>query len=247
MLLPDRLTLMQRLQDAARNGYTHHTGGQVASAKWAKLATKFAHAYDTELHKSTRSRRRRAGEATALLYGAAPPPYLPDAPIVWMLVATDGKGRIHQMEQLQELRAKRIELDGYELIHDGVTWSWRMTHRRYQYWHSRIHEICAKKPDRRHQHERDGVPVDPDIEQVFDALYNTPGYRLVRRQVGQLVTFARREWQRLRPANGPQLNARAFLPYVTRLPNQRKRPVEGQETALERVLKVDAPQPPAAG
>lgn len=63
-----------------------------------------------------------------------------------MLMATDGKGRIHQMEQLQELRAKRIELDGYELIHDGVTWSWRMTHRRYQYWHSRIREICAKNP-----------------------------------------------------------------------------------------------------
>ena len=82
---------------------------------------------------------------------------------------------------------------------------------------------------------------------MFDALYNTPGFRLVRRQVGQLVTFARREWERLRPASGPKLNARTFLPYVTRLPNQRKKSAEGQETALELLLKAGTSNPPAAG
>ena len=237
MLLPDRLTLMQRLQDAARNGFTHYTLGQVEPAKWAKLATKFAHAYETDLSKATRSRRRRAGQAVALLYGASPPPYIEAGKVTWALVVTEGKGRVHEREQLRELRAERIELDGYELVHDGVSWSWRMTQKRYRYWQDRIREICTKPPARRAVAQRDGVTVDPDIEQVLDALYNAPGFRLVRRQVGQLVTYARREWQRVRPENGPQLHARSFLPYVRRLPNARaKQGLEELETALERAL-----------
>lgn len=238
MLLPDRLTLMQRLQDAARNGFTHYIVGQVELAKWSKLSSKFGVLYETNLAKATRSRRRRAGQAVALLYGANPPPYIEDGKVVWVLMATEGKGRIHErdQQQLRALRAERIELDGYELVHDGVSWSWRLTQKRYRYWQDRILEICTRPPKKRRVAQLRGVAVDPDMEQVLDALYNAPGYRLVRRQVGQLVTFAKREWQRARPANGPQLKARSFLPYVQRLPN--KRSPKGSESPLERVLKA---------
>ena len=53
------------------------------------------------------------------------------------------------------------------------------------------------------------------------ALYNMPGFRLVRRQAGKLVAFANGEWRRLRPATGPQIRKQTFLPYVQRLPNQK--------------------------
>ena len=66
-------------------------------------------------------------------------PYQRDAPVVWVLVATAGKGRVHAREQLREFASQRIEVDGYELVHDGVSWSWRLTQARYRYWRERIH------------------------------------------------------------------------------------------------------------
>lgn len=225
MLLPNRLTLMQRIQDAARNGYTHYTVGQIERDKWPKLEAKFAGAYDTELPKSTRSKRRSAGESVSLLYGTEPPPYEPAAKVVWVLVVSEGKGRVHGREQLRELRHQRIELDGYELVHDGVGWSWQMTQKRVNYWRERIHACAARRPEYRSTGQDDAGAYDPEIERIMDALYNAPGFRLVRRQVGKLVAYAKAEWKRLRPA-GVQIRTRTYLPIVTRLPNQRqeKRP-----------------------
>ena len=62
------------------------------------------------------------------------------------------------------------------------------------------------------------------------ALYNMPGFRLVRRQAGKLVAFANGEWRRLRPATGPQIRKQTFLPYAA--PAQPEAP----EKALKRRL-----------
>ena len=102
------------------------------------METKFASAYETDLAKSTRSRRRRAGQAVSLLYGCEPP--LP-ARRARRLGAGGHRrqGRVHAREQLREFASQRIEVDGYELVHDGVSWSWRFTQARYRYWRERIH------------------------------------------------------------------------------------------------------------
>jgi len=65
-------------------------------------------------------------------------------------------------------------------------------------------------------------PFDPDIEKIMDALYHAPGFRLVRRQVGKLVAYAKGEWRRLRPDTSVAIRTRGFLPYVQRLPNIKK-------------------------
>ena len=221
LLLPNRLTLLQRVQGAATNGFTHYTTGQVSPTRWPALCAKFASSYETNLSKSTRSRRRQAGEAVSLLYGCEPPPYGPAAPIFWVLVSTEGKGRVHAREQLRQFASQRIEIDGYELVHDGVSWSWRLTQKRYRYWRDQIHSIAAKAPDRRLiGTDQDGA-YDVEIERVMGSIYNMPGFRLARRQAGHLVAFAKAEWRRLRPESGPQIRVRTFLPYVQRLPNQR--------------------------
>ena len=222
MLLPDKLTLMQRIQDGAVYDFAFYLVGECPAEKWGRLQQKMVRTYEANLTPSTRARRRRSGEAVTMVYGASPPPFRPDGPIQWVLMASQGAGLVHRLESLKELSKDRIELDGYELVHDGVGWSWRMTRARQKYWANRIHEICAYPPAKRREKMRDGVLVDPDIEEVMDVLFNTPGFRLVRRQVGQLVTLAKREWQRHRPSNGPKLLPRTFLPYVRRLPNKKR-------------------------
>lgn len=222
-LLPNRLTLMQRIQDAARNGYTWYTFGEIPLEKWPDFEAKFAGKYETDLSKSLRCKRRKAGEAVSLLYGHYPPPYGLRPRVTWVLAVTDGRGRVHGSEKLHEFRRDRLTFDGYELVHDGVSWTWQMTRARVNYWRERIHAIAAIQPESRRIGQDSAGSFDMDIEQVMDALYNAPGFRLVRRQIGKLVAFAKAEWKRLRPNTGVLIRERTFLPYVQRLPNSKKK------------------------
>lgn len=217
--LPNRLVFMQRIMDAAGHDYFWYVQGQVESVKVGPLEKKFSQLYDANLPKVKRSRRRRSGEAVTLLYTCPPRPYK-DEGHAWMLLATAGLGRVHSREQMRDLRAERIELDGYELVHDGMRWSWKMTRDRYGYWRQRIH-ACATLPAGRRSISADADgQYDTEAEEIQSALYNAPGFRLVRRQVGELVVYFRAEWKRLRPAAGVQLRKHLRLPYVRRLPSR---------------------------
>ena len=210
--------IMQRLADAARFGYHHYTTGTLDDpSKVARLIRKFALTYDTEVSRFTKHRRRRSGEATAALY-VLERDYT--TPRYWFaLIATEGIGRIHTYEQLKDMRQERLALDGYELLHDGRSWSWRMTRETVHYWRERIHTVAALQPERRRiDHDAQGA-FDVDAEKILASLYAAPGFRLVRRQIGELVTFIRGEWTRLRPDSNVCPRWRTFLGYVRRLPN----------------------------
>jgi hypothetical protein len=220
MLVDNRLVFMQRCVDAATHGFTHYTMGQTSD--YEALQERFDGLYETGISKATRSRRRRSGAAVAMVYGCPAMPLEPTHKVTWILLVTPGKGRVHQREQLKPIQAERIRVGSYEMVHDGVSWSWQMTRERFGYWRDRIHSIASLSPDRRQFHlGPDGQREDRAIEEVMDALYRQPGFRLIRRQVGKLVSFARGEWRRLRPRREPLIRTRTFLPYVQRLPNQR--------------------------
>ena len=222
-LLPDSLVFMQRVQDAARLDYPFYVTGELSLEKWASLEIKLTELYDCNLPKSTRSRRRSSGEAVTLLYAVAGPPDQSPRMVRWLMAVTDGKGRVHAREKLLRFDTERCSfIDRYELVHDGVGWSWRMNRKRVEALRERIHEIASAPPDRR-QIRRDAAgEYDAEIEALMDELYHAPGFRLMRRQVGKLVAFAKGEWRRLRPESGSQIRPRTFLPYVTRRPNSVK-------------------------
>jgi hypothetical protein len=144
------------------------------------------------------------------------------------MMVTEGRGRVNGREQLRDIRQDRLSLEGFELVHDGCTWSWKMTRERFQYWRERIHAVAAKRPGARAVGHDSAGPFDADIEKIMDALYNSPGFRLTRRQVGELVKFARAEWRRLRPNDGIGIRRRNFLPYIQRLPNCKSPREEGR-------------------
>jgi hypothetical protein len=71
------------------------------------------------------------------------------------------------------------------------------------------------------------------LEMAIASLYGSPGFRLVRRQVGMLSKWLRGEWTRLRKDNEPMPPLPTFLAYVRRLPNPvpKKRVKKGAEGA----------------
>jgi hypothetical protein len=237
MLHPDKIRFMQRLQQAAVHQHVFYTAGRTDLPGFDRLTKKFADAYGTDLSRQTKHKHRLAGEASSCLHGVRLTTRSENGQLSvdWVLLVSAGRGLVTHCEQLQDLRDPRSRLkspdERHELVHDGKTWSWRLTHRGYNQYLDRIHRIASLSPDRRRQIEINGVSRDADAEILLDRLYSEPGFRLVRRQVGKLVAELRRDWKRLRPASGPQLSERYFLAYVRFLPDQ---PVINGLTRVER-------------
>lgn len=227
MLYESKLTFMQRLQQAAGNGYYHYITGHIEREKFDTMARKFAQLYESEISRQSKARRKRAGAATSTLF-AMPVrghPQQDQPEQVWfVLMATNGAGRVHARERLQDLRQKQTRLtmpDGrHQLVHDRVSWSWQMTPSHLQKYRERIQLIASLPPPRRRIIELDNIPRDLAIERLQDQLYHEPGFRLIRRQVGLLVKYLRAEWKRLRPAAGPQPRQISYLPYIRFRPNK---------------------------
>ncbi|WP_162634362.1 hypothetical protein [Ralstonia sp. GX3-BWBA] len=229
MLYPNTLVFLQRLQQAATHGNYHYTSGETDPAGYKRLAEKFSAAYETGLSRQTKLRRRRAGEASSALYAVRTSVRTDqdgNVRVYWVLVASSGMGRVHEREKLLDMRERKTRLSAsngrYELVHDGRSWSWRLSHNAYSKYVERIHRIASLPPSRRRTIEVDGVLRDPDAEKLLDDLYCQPGFRLLRRQIGKLVGDLRHQWKRLRPAIGPKLSERTFLPYIRFLPNERR-------------------------
>lgn len=216
MITDRKIYLMQRIQQAIVKGtVTRYTTVETDNLDHAqKLLKKFSLVYDTELSSSTKTRRRKAGEATTTAYCYQRQVRENQAQYWLILLASDGVGRVESLEKLVSVTdpRRRIQLDGYELVHDSVKWSWRMVKPTYQYWEKRIRIVCSLPPERRKPKE---------VEALIADLTKVPGFRLARRQVGNLYALLRREWKRLRPATDPLPEFPSFLPYVRMLPKSK--------------------------
>lgn len=190
--------LMQRVQDAVIDGYSSYQFIQCSAAKAGQLARQFAAEYETEISKQARYRRKLAGIARARLFSVEE-----DGTVTAFLMATDGKGLVRR-ETMHDPAKSRVTLGQYELVHDGVAWSWRFTAETVKQWRKRIHDAIA----------RDNLA---QLLTTIRNLYRSAGFRIVRKQVGQLANYIRGEWRRLRKGAPPDLPT--FLYYMRRLPD----------------------------
>lgn len=213
---------MQRIQLAAARGtVTRYVSGELDDeATVERLMRKMRDRYETDLKPDTKSKRRRAGLATVDFWIYERPAAIEGkAQFWWVLLVSDGKGRVAETERLIPLqpagavRSKRLELDGYELVHDGVGWSWQMTRATVSRWHEQIHRVCAAAPGRRGRARAEKLICD---------LSRAPGFRLARRQVGHLLARFRSEWRRLRIESEPMPELPTFLSYVRMLPKRKR-------------------------
>ncbi|GHD79777.1 hypothetical protein GCM10011419_23580 [Vogesella fluminis] len=63
----------------------------------------------------------------------------------------------------------------------------------FRQYQQKIHNIAVLPAGRRQEIEIDGIRRDKQAEQLLDQLYSEPGFRLLRRQVGRLVSELRGE------------------------------------------------------
>lgn len=200
-----KLVAMQRLQQASPH-YTHHTTGEMTVEKFEKLRAKFARLYGVDDSASSKSRAKKKGFAVATL-------------IAWLhrhgrvyfwLLASEGRGSVWTNEQLAKNSELRIKaFGGYELVHDGRSWSWRYVESHIRSLQMSIHNFVAHKKD-------------DQLAQLIEQIFRTAGFRLARQQAGHLIAFFRADWKRLRREPLPTVPTRML--YVRTLPNDAPTP-----------------------
>lgn len=190
--------LMQRIQDAVIDGYTQYQPIICDVLRARLLKRKFAVAYETEISASARWRRRHLELARAKFL------ILEDVDgtvFAFLMVTADGVGCVRD-EPLHDVSRRRIVLGAYELVHDGVGWSWRFTAEAMKEWRSKLRCAIAGNDTAAYW-------------QLVRLLYESAGFRLVRRQVGELANYVRGEWRKVRKGSPPALPS--FLPYMRRV------------------------------
>jgi hypothetical protein len=205
MLYLTKIVAMQRIADYARTN-THFTRGTTSPEKWDALSAKFARQYGTDDSRFTKHRQRKKGQATCVLIGWAKS----DKEIHWWLLCTKGRGLVWSLEDLhgfQMNKERRIQITGgYELVHDGASWSWKYTASHYQSLRASIHEAIVQGKDER-------------VQQLATDIFGTAGFRLARQQAGHLVAYMRAEWRRLRSESTDKLALPTRMLYARRLPD----------------------------
>jgi len=195
---------MQRLADAMPH-YQYFTSGATSIEKWPDLSKKFARLYDTEDSPSTKSRAKVRGFAVTKLIAWLPSE---DRPTVhWWLLITKGKGSVWRLEYgIRDAHQERIEIGGgYQLVHDSRSWTWK---------YREEHVLGLKESMRRAIVTR----RDGDLNKLIADLYRTVGFRLARKQVGQIMGEGRQKWK-LHRRGEPFPATPARLNYVRRLAN----------------------------
>ncbi len=207
-VLLHKSSIMQKVADYVRLGFTDYVSGVVAAEKASAFVRKMALYYRVDLgaDRNYRARSKANGDGCAilLLYGSA-------KSLSWFLLVSSGTHPARSLERLKSAvdRDGRVIVQGdYELVRhtrSGIrpSWTWRMTKQTYLGLRMRVIE-CVRKQD------------EQAIRQTIFGLYRAPGFAGVRRQVGKAAALLRAEWKRARGSHRPPAFPKN-LPYIARL------------------------------
>jgi hypothetical protein len=187
VVLIGKTLFLQRLQEAVSDGYRYASTGTVPLAKATGLVRKFADLYSVHLDKNARYRRKAAGLGNARLVLTLNK----EMEIDFALLVTLGEHPAHHLEKLADVTKTPLHYGEFELVaitlkgRDKPGLTWRLDAETVAAWEQRLHLHTS-------HYNRTALYQD------WFSLYRVPGFAGVRRQVGSLVSFWRREWQKLR-------------------------------------------------
>jgi len=196
MAYTHKTDLMKRMLHYVSHGYTAWTAGEIPRAKAEAIALKFVDRYAVDRTEMQRYRAKALGQANSMLL------MLVDtkdkaAPVKWWLLATPGKGLVHELEMLVNVRDKLPNITGYELVMMPrkrqpkdkpnkpikPSWTWRMTTETFEGWQERL-KLAVRQN------------LDPQLQQIIYSLGRSPGFRGIRSQAYLLWRMMRNDWRR---------------------------------------------------
>ena len=190
IVLTSKTIFLQRIQEAAINGYRYFIQGSISVKKAPGLARKFKELYLVNLDKNARYRRKAVGQGNARLILR----FNEELAVDFFLLVSPGEHPAHQLEKLTDIRKKLLVYREFELVlltlkgrsKPGLTW--RLSADTMTAWKERVHLYTV------HYNKL-------ELFRAWHSLYRTPGFAGVRRQVGELVAYWRKVWKQHRRAD----------------------------------------------
>lgn len=210
---------LQSIQDYARNDYRYYIAKQVDSEPAIEaLIRKNRAIWNTGLNASGRYKAYNRGESIAVQIVYA---HRDGKSFTSLLLIKPGKDFDILAEGLpirdMTLKHQRVTIFCYELIHDNVSWTWRMTPQEMNRINTWIENLARKHSIPLSVTQDDAGTYYTQVEKLQDQLYSRPGFRGIRKQVGILITKLREEWKKYRPNNSIKPTERTYLKYVKRI------------------------------
>ena len=195
---------MRLLLEAVQRGYQFWSAGLVAPGKALRFAEKMRTLYDADHTAAQRAYAKKQGQANAQLIMFKEGR---EADIRYWLLATAGKGQVHDLEQLGDAREHRQHLtwgEQYVLRHvqrprdhgGGRAWTWQLTARHYALLEASIAEQAAARGNTHGNTEA--------LAALVTAILRMPGFYGIRQQGSARCSTTA-------PRFGPVLTARKTL------------------------------------
>lgn len=187
IVLTSKTVFLQRVQEAVGAGYRYYTHGTIAPEKASGLVRKFRDLYLVHLDKNARYRRKAEGQGNARLILR----FNEDLAMDFFLLVSPGEHPAHQLEKLADVRKKPLTYRECELVlltlkgRTKPSLTWRLSSETMDAWRQRLHL---------HTVHYNTLELFRD----WYSLYRTPGFGGIRRQVGELISFWRKEWRQHR-------------------------------------------------
>lgn len=181
--------VLQRVQAAVGDGYRYYVTGTVEPEVAVGLARKFKALYAIDCDKNERYRRKKEGRGNARLVLTMNR----DLGVDFFLLVTGGDHPARQLERLRDTWREPLTYNGLELVRLTLKgrskpgWTWRLTAAAMQGWRERLHLATVQRNE-------------AELRECWRSLYRTLGFAGVRRQVGELVSYWRKEWARYQGA-----------------------------------------------
>jgi len=184
---------MRILLETVERGSRYWIGGMIPAAKAEQFAHKMAQRYHTDASQATRARRKSRGEANTTLF------LYPETATTlrYWLLATQGKGEVHEQEKLLDTWKAREALtwgEQYRLDHTqrpkqrggGRRWTWSVQEERYAELEASMRRYASGHGS---GHDR-----NDDLDALVLALQRMPGFSGVRSQQIALCNLGRAIW-----------------------------------------------------
>ena len=198
---------MRQIINLVGKGYIYYVKGVIPEEKLLDFLNKMHTNYGVYRTSQQRWRTKVKGQAVARLICWTKED---KNEVFWVLLATEGDGKVKESENLIDVRDKknRLTITGYELVKLPRTgtepcWTFRMTTDTKQMFYDDIYKAIA-----RHQEKK--------IRQIIYSLLKAPGFRGVRNDVYSIKDYGDSIWARIRNKNEPSPFKSFFKGYLGR-------------------------------
>jgi len=213
-LQKNKTVAMQRLLEHFSHGYYYYQKGFVNPLKLKKLIIKFCDLYKIQSTRNQKYYRKTKNQANTF-FTCYPVNQHGSVVFIWFLLATDGVGKIHDLEKLNDGRnpQNRINWDfDYEIVKISskgkkTAFTWRMTKVNFDSWVSRIRQAVKEENN------------SSLLKQCIWSLKRTPGFRGNRENVKELFGILKGDLKRVKSKSFLLDGETFYHGYVRKLKN----------------------------